>query len=259
MLTTILLCASTLSFADGSAEAGMLAPHNPAPQSFQQAISLPSNTTTPTVANAINTATPLTIKTSDIMLPANNVVLTHQLHLLIHAFKVEKQNNEQAINDLNQKVATTGQVALDFQQKTAEQLVELTQANQELKQQIHSLVGIMQTLNAEIAKTTSSNRMTIWLLSLSAFDFILFILVLITLSSRKKNTGSTTRKSLPSEEDEYDFLGSKEGVNTRLDLARVYFEMDHFAEAEEILKTVLKDGNDEQKAEAKKLLAELVR
>lgn len=53
---------------------------------------------------------------------------------------------------------------------------------------------------------------------------------------------------------EYDFLGSPEGVVAKLDLARAYFAMQDFSQMRTVLSEVLSNGNMEQRTAAQDLL-----
>ena len=59
------------------------------------------------------------------------------------------------------------------------------------------------------------------------------------------------------EEDEFDFLSGNDEASTKLDLARAYIEMDDKDGARDILEEVVNEGNDDQKAQAKDLMAQL--
>ncbi|MEJ2043187.1 MAG: FimV/HubP family polar landmark protein [Reinekea sp.] len=59
------------------------------------------------------------------------------------------------------------------------------------------------------------------------------------------------------EEDEFDFLSGNDEASTKLDLARAYIEMEDKDGARDILEEVASDGNDDQKAQAQELLAQL--
>lgn len=59
-------------------------------------------------------------------------------------------------------------------------------------------------------------------------------------------------------DEDLDFLSGTDECQTKLDLARAYIDMDDNEGAQEILKEVLEEGNDNQKQEANKLLAGLV-
>lgn len=58
-------------------------------------------------------------------------------------------------------------------------------------------------------------------------------------------------------DEDLDFLSGTDECQTKLDLARAYIDMDDNEGAQEILKEVLEEGNDNQKQEANKLLAGL--
>ena len=59
------------------------------------------------------------------------------------------------------------------------------------------------------------------------------------------------------EEDEFDFLSGSDEASTKLDLARAYIEMDDKEGARDILDEVVTEGNDDQKAQAHELIAQL--
>ena len=56
------------------------------------------------------------------------------------------------------------------------------------------------------------------------------------------------------EEDDYDFMDSKDAIPIKLDLARAYLEMEDFAAVEQTLQSVLQKGSPEQQEEAQLLL-----
>lgn len=77
--------------------------------------------------------------------------------------------------------------------------------------------------------------------------------------SLDKSDSISQDKEVPSfthfEEEEYDFLNTDEAIPLRLDLARAYLEMENYVEAKTALQTVLEKGTQEQKLEAKELMA----
>ena len=97
------------------------------------------------------------------------------------------------------------------------------------------------------------------------------LLVLIfTLSRRRplpavsptQTTSSTPLKSNVAEEtdeieDEYDYLGSREGVAAKLDLARAYIDMGDTAQASLVLHEVIAQGSDEQRFAARQILSHI--
>ena len=64
-------------------------------------------------------------------------------------------------------------------------------------------------------------------------------------------------RSTASSDDELDFLTDADESSTKLDLARAYIDMGDREGAKDILDEVLVEGNEEQQAEAKELLARL--
>tara|TARA_B100001248_G_scaffold242861_1_gene210706 strand:+ start:30 stop:335 length:306 start_codon:yes stop_codon:yes gene_type:complete len=59
------------------------------------------------------------------------------------------------------------------------------------------------------------------------------------------------------EQDEYDFLGSPDGIPSNLDLARAYIAMSQFNEAKTILKQIAQCHEASFQNEAKALLHEI--
>ena len=55
-------------------------------------------------------------------------------------------------------------------------------------------------------------------------------------------------------EQEYDFMGSKEGVPAKIDLARAYVAMQDYQQAKQVLDDVLAKGNNEQRQAAQAIL-----
>ena len=84
---------------------------------------------------------------------------------------------------------------------------------------------------------------------------ILLIIWLILPSS--KNDSINDAEGVVDDEDEYDFMGSVEGIPAKLDLARAYVDMDDFLSAEKVLADVLENGTAAQKKDAKKILAKI--
>ena len=65
------------------------------------------------------------------------------------------------------------------------------------------------------------------------------------------NNAQQTESNL---DDEYDFLGSREGIPAKLDLARAYIDMGENVNAMEILQDVLAKGDPSQQVEAESLM-----
>lgn len=64
-------------------------------------------------------------------------------------------------------------------------------------------------------------------------------------------------EDLDDEKDEYDFMGSEEGIPAKLDLARAYIAMQDVPAAKSVLVEILNKGSERQQQQAEELLAEL--
>lgn len=95
----------------------------------------------------------------------------------------------------------------------------------------------------------------------------LFLIVLLWLPSPKKKVAANSERQEPSlateEEfdnkdikDEYDFMNSLEAMPAKLDLARAYMDMDDYPSAENLLKEIIKKGNDAERKRARQMLKE---
>ncbi|MBN2689927.1 MAG: hypothetical protein JXR42_04965 [Gammaproteobacteria bacterium] len=56
---------------------------------------------------------------------------------------------------------------------------------------------------------------------------------------------------------EYDFMGSREGIPAKLDLARAYVDMGDVESAKEVLAEILKNGSIDQQSEAREILVDI--
>jgi len=77
--------------------------------------------------------------------------------------------------------------------------------------------------------------------------FLGLLLIIILVIKPKKQV-------IQDEEDEYDFMGSDEGIPAKLDLARAYLDMNDQNAAREVLDEITKQGNEQQQQEAQDLL-----
>lgn len=98
-------------------------------------------------------------------------------------------------------------------------------------------------------------------ISLLAMLGIAILLLLILISQMcfgfKKRSEKSISMQFPRENSgaqEYDFLADKEGISTKLDLARVYIDIGDKKNAEILLKEIIEKGNAEQKDGAKTML-----
>lgn len=106
----------------------------------------------------------------------------------------------------------------------------------------------------------------IWIMGSS---ILACLLVLILTLSRRRQPVSTARivpqvpvKATPSNdidaiEDEYDYLGSQEGIAAKLDLARAYIDMGDTTQAINVLNEVISNGDQEQQSTARQILSDI--
>lgn len=97
------------------------------------------------------------------------------------------------------------------------------------------------------------------LYSLSTIAVALFLLsTYLRHLLRRPNQQNTPLDSLYDlEQDEYDFLGSTEGVPSKLDLARAYIAMNKTDKAKSILIHILQTSKNAYHTEAKELLEQI--
>lgn len=86
---------------------------------------------------------------------------------------------------------------------------------------------------------------------------ILAILLIVWLVLPSSKNSLDEDDSLVEDEDEYDFMGSVEGIPAKLDLARAYVDMDDSESAEKVLADVIANGTAAQKKQAKTILTEI--
>lgn len=107
----------------------------------------------------------------------------------------------------------------------------------------------------------------IWIMGSSILACLLVLIM--TLSRRRPQSFSTARidpavpaKAAPSNdidaiEDEYDYLGSQEGVAAKLDLARAYIDMGDTTQAINVLNEVISNGDQDQRSKARQILSDI--
>ncbi len=86
---------------------------------------------------------------------------------------------------------------------------------------------------------------------------LIFIGTILLLYRQKQRPAPTSAIILPNEE--YDFLGSSEGIPAKLDLARAYIAMEDYLAARDTLLEVFAKGNAQQREEAKDLLTKIIK
>lgn len=141
-----------------------------------------------------------------------------------------------------------------------------------MKNQIASLDKQMQQLrenylqySTPIFRRSAFSDYGIWIMGSSV---LACLLVLIFTTSRRRQVSIRVKESakgavptlsdtIEAIEDEYDYLGSQEGIAAKLDLARAYIDMGDTTQASHVLKEVIAHGNEEQRFTARKILSDL--
>ncbi len=167
--------------------------------------------------------------------------LSDKLNEVIEANKVAALQTENQINKINEQV-------------------KLIQAKvNKAETQLQSLSYQLVHLTSKHAQdTTNFNR--ILLINLkhnsvgltAAFATLVFLSYLL-FRTFKPNLKTSLQPDIK-KSDEYDFMNSRESIPAKLDLARAYIDMGDSASAETALKDVLKNGNKEQRKQARDLL-----
>lgn len=174
-----------------------------------------------------------------------------------------------------------------------QQILALQHTIQEIKQSIPSHLTFSYLFNrlsvdvqtrlqqAEAYNWNESERVWLFFFCLVVI-FTLFLIPLIDLMMHYQRENASRKDNLPMAEplvdikdvketkDVKDVKSTKGGINfsyfagedivtSKLDLARAYIDMGDFTGAKELLQTILKEGNEDQKREAKGLLERVTR
>lgn len=178
---------------------------------------------------------------------------------------------------LQAELTQINQNSIQYQQKTDEQILMLSNQVNTLSAQVDRIQKAMMLLDQEVnaqqsksvttdslsnaptAMQPSKHWMDFWEGRFGMWSLILLILVILgvlafiarlVIQSNKKKTQS---KNGSDTDDEYDYLGSEEGMLAKLNLARAYIKMEDYKAAHEVLDEVLNKGSEQQKADAREL------
>ena len=89
------------------------------------------------------------------------------------------------------------------------------------------------------------------------FSLLLGLSLLVTVTKMvKSNRQRVSNSKLVSQDDEFDFLNSEEGMIAKLDLARAYLAMQDYNQMRDVLNDVITHGNEDQATQARALLKE---
>ena len=179
----------------------------------------------------------------------------------------------QGIHEMEQQLSTLNDQVKSVQQKNQAQISDIQGQVLVLKSRLDSLTGAVQTmaqnmssLQGQISPASSASQQpagSLWqtivnhildhyLIYIGALLALVLILFFVPVTSRS----SQQKRAEPSESvnQEYDFLGSPEGVVAKLDLARAYFAMQDYAQMQTILREILSEGDDKQREAAQLLM-----
>lgn len=179
------------------------------------------------------------------------------------AAPAEEPNTELAL--LSQRFDQFFNEYHQLQEQAKQKLEKLENENAELKNQLLVLEKqVTRLLDWQNSDASGLSRQdSIWLGV--GFSVILIWLLVLTLRRQERPTVAPKQPIDPhisthdetDIEDEYDYLGSEEGIAAKIDLARAYHDMGDIAQAREVLQDVLKVGNTEQKQAAAELLSQI--
>jgi len=193
---------------------------------------------------------------------------------------VSKNVVSRQIGLLQTQYSNVGKALLNFDQQYQAQVTGLIHDNialqnqvGELQQEVDQEQQQIAGLQGKITRLNQQSRFAMWVTpyikylqeSLGKTGFywlvgggivvVLFFIWLIW-PWRKRGTKIVVEEE-HNTESEYDFMGSKEGIPAKLDLARAYIDMDDKEGAHKVLAEIIEQGNEEQQAEAKQLLEQI--
>lgn len=188
-----------------------------------------------------------------------------------------------AINELESQMSQLNQAALLYQQDTDQKIENLTSQNEALKSKMTKLTEALLMINQQLGQIvpapasqvnstsqdihqkTQSDSMgffqTLHLPSAAKYFAFALLIILVVLTAlvllRRKTQKAAVSNAHDDTEDEYDFMGSREAIPAKLDLARAYLDMDDTVAAHKVLKEVLREGDGDQQKTASDLLKKI--
>lgn len=209
----------------------------------------------------------------------------HEKHM--QAVLTVVQTDQEKLQNLKKQYGDIGTLLISFDQQYQVRLGDLEKHNLDQQNQIDQL---KQTLTQLQQQLTANQQQLVAVqeqdkpkgefftpyvtamrnyLGDTGFKIIVGIIVIILLLliwwafpgrhfQKEKAKDDIKKGHDPDVEGEYDFLGSKEGIPAKLDLARAYIDMGDKEAAREMLKEILEKGNTEQKEEARVLLSKVI-
>ncbi len=183
-------------------------------------------------------------------------------------------------NDFTQQLQSFMMKINELDQYTRERLNVLEDEHVAMKNQITSLDKQIKQLkenylqdSTPVIHQSAFSAYGFWIMGSSVLACLLVLIYSVSRRGRskeevnKKISATIKKKKItPDEEveivevieDEYDYLGSQEGIAAKLDLARAYIDMGNSSQATFVLNEVITHGNEQQRLIARKILADIV-
>lgn len=164
------------------------------------------------------------------------------------------------IEETKKQQLQTNATLVSLQNQTKDLQSKVDQLNQELRATTYHFIQFSNQISSRQSK--NYNQTLIESMRKHGIQLLSGIITLLVLCYFLKKT--LTRQKLQAvplvennPHDEYDFMKGKEGIPTKLDLARVYIDMGDNPSAEAVLKDVMAQGNNEQRQSAQDLLSNM--
>jgi len=168
---------------------------------------------------------------------------------------------------LQAQLTQLNQTNLMFHQDTDQKIETLSNKNAQLAKQVSRLGEALSLMNQELAQMSPTSHTTFSPTTPSRFDTInqmlkkgstIALYVLLLAAAILIILLSTRRRQMVTESgEEYDFMGSEEGIPAKLDLAHAYVSMEDYEQANAVLNDVLSHGNSNQRQEAQTLIDDI--
>lgn len=214
------------------------------------AVALPMPDKNPSPA-AVNTKTNIVMAKVSSNVPVEVKTLQQQLLATQSELLSYKQQNDAKVDTLEKQNALIASQMLLFNER-------LSTLKNDLTIKINA-IDKNANLPASPFGYLPQSKVAWWIL-LGA----VFLIVLLWMpSAKKEQQKNKERKNKERQEPivsdpelggEYDFMNSKEAIPAKLDLARAYINMDDFLSAQQVLKEVIKKGDQTERQQAEQLL-----
>ena len=174
----------------------------------------------------------------------------------------------------DKKIDTVSQSVQDLQKNTDSKLFELSQTNAALQTEVTKITADVTVIKKEVVDLKKRGHFGIMVffkelkkdlgpIGLAGAGGLILVLLVVLLKFKCMFSRSTCKRVQPLlhnpdlEESDYDFLGSKEGIAAKLDLARMYSDMGDKTKAAALLDEISEKGTKEQQLAAETLRAKL--